>query len=96
METIPAIYWMIVIAVLSGLLSFILYEIGMFIKESRSTLKNVENITADAQSVISTVKGTVEEVNEAIIQPIRGISSGLSVISGFLSGLTGGKSKEEE
>ncbi len=96
METIPAIYWMIVIAVLSGLLSFILYEIGMFIKESRSTLKNIENITSDAQSVVSTVKGTVEEVNDAIIKPIRGIGSGLSVVSGFLSGLKGNQGSEEE
>lgn len=87
---------MVVITVLTGLLSFILYEIGMFIKESRSTLKNVENITSDAQSVVSTVKGTVEEVNDAIIKPIRGISSGLSVVNGFLSGLKGEESTDEK
>ena len=95
METIPPLFWMVIVAVLTGLLSFILYEIGMFVKESRNTLKNVEKITEDASTVISSVKGTVEEVNDAIIQPIRGIGAGISLISGFLSGLKSGEKKEE-
>lgn len=94
METIPPIFWMIIVTVLTGLVSFILYEIGMFVKESRNTLKNVEKITEDASLVLSDVRGTVEEISETIIQPIRGIGSGLSLISGFLSGLKAG-SKEE-
>jgi len=96
METIPPIYWMIVVGILASLLSFILFELGMFIKDSRRTLKNVEDITSDAHSVMSTVKGTVEEVNDSIVKPIRGIGSGISAVSGFISGLTGEQSKEEE
>lgn len=61
----------------------------MFIKESRNTLKNVDSMVSDANSIVSTVKGTVEEVNDAIIKPIRGIGAGMSAISGFLSGLRG-------
>lgn len=89
METIPPLFWMLIITLLTGLLSFILYQIGMFIKESRNTLKNVDSMVSDANSIVSTVKGTVEEVNDAIIKPIRGIGAGMSAISGFLSGLRG-------
>lgn len=84
MQTIPSIYWMIVVAAIAILICFVLYELGMLIKDSRKTLQNVEGIT-------STVKNTVEEVNETIIQPIRGIGSGISAVSGFISGLTGDK-----
>ena len=96
METIPPVFWMVIVSLLTILLSFILYEIGMLIKESRNTLKNLENITSDTSKMVSTVKGTVDEVNEAIIQPIRGIGAGVSAISGFLSGLKAGKSEEEK
>ncbi|HOZ44769.1 MAG TPA: hypothetical protein PK804_01645 [Candidatus Dojkabacteria bacterium] len=89
METIPPIYWMIVVGILTALLAFILYEIGMFVKESRLTLKNVEGITSDTKSVVSTVKTTVEEVNDTIIQPIKGIGTTISAVNGFVAGLKG-------
>jgi len=89
METIPPIYWMVVVGILTTLLAFILYEIGMFVKESRLTLKNVEGITSDTKSVVSTVKTTVEEVNDTIIQPIKGIGTTISAVNGFVSGLKG-------
>lgn len=79
---------MIVVGVLASLLAFILFELGMLLRDSRKTLKNVEGIT-------STVKGTVEEVNDAIIKPIRGIGSGISAVSGFVSGLKGESSTKE-
>ena len=81
---IPPVYWMIVIAAIVVMVCFVLYELGMLLKDSRKTLHNVEGIT-------STVKGTVEEVNESIIKPIRGIGSGISAVSGFVSGLKGDK-----
>lgn len=89
METIPPIYWMVVVGILTALLAFILYEIGMFVKESRLTLKNVEGITSDTKSVVSTVKTTVEEVNDTIIQPIKGIGTTISAVNGFVAGLKG-------
>ena len=74
---------MIVVGILTALLAFILYEIGMFVKESRLTLKNVEGITSDTKSVVSTVKTTVEEVNDTIIQPIKGIGTTISAVNGL-------------
>ena len=82
METIPAIYWMIVVTAIVAMICFVLYELGMLLKDSRRTLGNIEGIT-------STVKGTVDEVNDSIIKPIRGIGSGISAASGFVSGLRG-------
>ena len=82
METIPSIYWMIIVAVIAGFICFVLYQLGMLLKDSRKTLQNVEDITG-------TVRGTVNEVNDMIIKPIRGIGSGISAISGFMSGLKG-------
>ena len=73
---------MIVVTAIVGMICFVLYELGMLIKDSRRTLGNIEGIT-------STVKGTVDEVNDAIIKPIRGIGSGISAVSGFVSGLRG-------
>jgi len=96
METIPPIYWMIVVGIITALLSFILYEIGMMIKESRLTLKNIDGITSDARTVVSSVKDTVQEVNDTIIQPIRGIGSTISAVNGFVSGLKGEETTKKE
>ena len=52
-------------------------------------LKNVEGITSDTKSVVSTVKTTVEEVNDTIIQPIKGIGTTISAVNGFVAGLKG-------
>lgn len=87
---------MVVVGVLTALLSFILFELGMLIKDSRKTLKNIEDITSDAHSVVSTVKGTVQEVSDMVIKPVRAIGSGISAISGFMSGLKGDEPVEEE
>ncbi|HKM20351.1 MAG TPA: DUF948 domain-containing protein [Candidatus Dojkabacteria bacterium] len=89
METIPPIYWMIIVAVIAGFICFVLYQLGMLLKDSRKTLQNVEDITG-------TVRGTVNEVNDMIIKPIRGIGSGISAISGFMSGLKGETEEDEE
>jgi hypothetical protein len=35
LDTIPAIYWMIIIGVPVAFFTFILFQIGMFIKDSR-------------------------------------------------------------
>lgn len=78
---------MIVVTAIVGMICFVLYELGMLIKDSRKTIQNVEGIT-------STVKGTVEEVNDAIIKPIRGIGAGVSAVSGFISGLKGEDEEE--
>lgn len=100
-ETIPAIYWMILIVFPVGFFTFILYQLAMVIKDSRGlvqnstkileetniTLSKTNAILDDVQKIVSTTKGTVEEINTAVIQPVRSISSLLSSLTGFISGL---------
>ena len=100
-ETIPSIYWMILIVVPVGFFTFILYQLGMVIKDSRGivqnstklleetneTLKKANVILDDVQSIVSTTKGTVEEINTAVITPVRQLSGIIGTLTGFLSGL---------
>jgi hypothetical protein len=93
-EEIPSIYWMIIIAVPVGFFTFILYQLGMFIKDSRGivteakqTLNKTNVMLDDAQEIVNTVKSTVNEVNQAVVRPIRAIGSVLSTVSGFVEGL---------
>jgi len=102
METIPVVYWMIIITVLVGFISFVLYEFAMLIRESkkaisdsRDIIKEAENtveiangLLTDTTEIVSTIKGTVYEVNSSIVGPIKKISSVLSAVSGFSEGLT--------
>jgi len=101
LETIPSIYWMIIIAIPVGFFTFILYQLGMVIKDSRGvvqsstkildetnlTLIKANTILDDVQTIVSTTKGTVEEVNTAVIVPVRQISGILSTLTAFLSGM---------
>ncbi|MGI6423247.1 MAG: hypothetical protein ACOX0X_01325 [Candidatus Dojkabacteria bacterium] len=101
MQTIPPMYWMIIIGVLVGFFSFILFEIALLIKESRKavadsrdviqkaskTVDMANTILEDATEIVSTVKGTVYELNSAIVSPVRKISSILAAASGFVEGI---------
>jgi hypothetical protein len=93
-ETIPSIYWMIIIAVPVAFLTFIFFELGMLLKDSRNvvveakeTLKKTNKVLDDAQEIVNTVKSTVNEVNQAVVTPIRTIGSVLASITGFIQGL---------
>jgi hypothetical protein len=45
-------------------------------------------IVTEATEIVGVVKGTVYELNSAIIRPVRKISSLVSVASAFTEGLT--------
>ena len=94
LETIPAIYWMIIIGLPVAFFTFILFQLGMLIKDSRGviteskeTITKANIILEDVQQMVSTTKSTVNEINETVIQPVRGIAGTISVITGFVNGL---------
>lgn len=98
MELIPPIYWMIVIAFVAGFICFVLYQLGMLFKETKDTVKESRGILEEAQEtvksaneILAVAKETVFEVNNAVIGPIKRISSILSISSSFLEGLTSRK-----
>lgn len=100
-DTIPAIYWMIIIGIPVAFFTFILYQIGMIIRDSREVVKSSSEILKetektvtkanaildDVQEMITTTKSTVKEVNQSIITPVRGIGKALAGVSSFISGL---------
>lgn len=107
MDTIPPVFWMIIVSVLTVMTCLILYYIAMLIKETRTTvadardtmkqatkmLQQAELIVSDVQASISTMRGTVEEINQSILAPIRKIAGGILTASAFLGSLK--KSKRE-
>ena len=93
-DQIPSIYWMIIIGIPVGFFTFILYEVGMFIKDSRGivteakeTIKKTNVMLDDAQEIVNTAKSTVNEVQQTIVTPIRAIGNVLSTVAGFVERL---------
>ena len=101
METIPPMFWMVVVGLITVMICFVLFYLAMVLKEtkraiegSKDLIKKTTLIVDDTQEMIATVKGTVREVNEGIIVPIRNIAHGVDIASSFIRGLK--KDKEEE
>ncbi len=102
MEGIPSVYWMILIGVFTGFICFVLYQLAMLLKDSRGligeskkviidaqeTFKVVNSIVSDANEIVSTVKGTVFQINSAVLVPVRKITSIMGVASGFIDGIS--------
>ena len=107
METIPPMYWMILIAVVTIFVCLILYYVAMLFKESSETvsevkeivreskgiIKNVEKIVEESTEIVGATKrttlmveGTVVELKEHIIQPIKKIGGVFSMAASFLEG----------
>lgn len=85
---------MIIIGIPVGFFTFILYQLGMFIKDSRDivaeakeTLNKINKMLDDAQEIVSTAKATVNEVQQTIITPIRAIGNVLSRVSALVERL---------
>jgi hypothetical protein len=101
MSNIPPIYWMIIIGFITFMFGLVLYYLAMLIRESkdavadsRKIIQNTEEILKqatlivnDLQESVSVVKGTVLQINEAILVPIKKIGSTISVVGDFFTGL---------
>lgn len=101
MSDIPSVYWMIIIALIVFMICLVLYYFAILIKRSgevvnevKPLLKNTDEIlkqTAvmvnDAQEAVSVVKGTLIEINGAILAPVRKIGSVISIVGDFFEGL---------
>jgi phage-related protein len=95
MDTIPSVYWMVIITVLVGFVCFVLYQLGVLLMESKNTvvearkaISKLNPLLDDITDIVATAKDTVYEVNKSIIRPVKKISSILSVASGLVEGIT--------
>ncbi len=71
MGSIPAIYWMVVIGVLTGLFGLILYYIAMFVRESTGTMSEVKGTLSDSRKLIQASGKVVEEAH-SIVAGVKG------------------------
>lgn len=99
MGEIPSMYWMILIGAVAGFFCFVLYQMGMLIRDSRDIVKNTEEtvkvlngIVKDADEIVAELKGTVFEINRVVLVPVRKISSVFGVVSGLAEGMGSKKS----
>lgn len=93
---------MTIIAVGVGFICLVLYQLAMLIRESKGavqdsrkiiketeeTLTKANALLDEATEIVNTVKGTITEVNNAIITPIRKISMITGVATSFIEGLS--------
>jgi len=107
METIPPVFWMILISFVTVFFCLILYYIAMLfketsqtvaevkgiVKESKGMIKNIEKILDESSEIVGAAKrttlmieGTIGEVKDHIIEPVKKIGGVFSMISGFFDG----------
>ncbi|MGI5897765.1 MAG: hypothetical protein ACOX6Q_01230 [Candidatus Dojkabacteria bacterium] len=87
METVPPIFWMIIVSILTIMLCVVLYYLAMLLKESRDTVSKTEPIIKDLQTSITSITETLNEINTLIIKPVRGIGAAISVVNGIITGI---------
>jgi len=98
MEEISSIYWMIVFGFVSSFVCLVLLYIALLLKESKDTIKESRMIVQESkktvlklgkmvdelEGMVSVARGTVEEVSNSILKPIRAISGIVGTIDTLL------------
>ena len=100
MEGIPSIYWMILIGIFTGFVCFVLYQLGMLFKDSREVVKRAEktvklanDLVEEVSEIVDTVKGTIYQINTAVLVPLKKITTVLGIVSGIAEGISSKRSK---
>ena len=66
METIPPIYWMILLSVLAIFFCLILYYVAMLFKETSETVAEVKEIVKESKGMIKNIEKILEESTEIV------------------------------
>ena len=99
MEEIPSVYWMIVFGFISSFICLVLLYLALLLKESKDTIKESKYIlqgrkntilklgkmVEEVEGMVSVARGTVEEVSNSILKPIRVISGLMGSVSMLLT-----------
>lgn len=100
MEEVPSIYWMILIGIFTGFVCFVLYQLGMLFKDTRivvrkaeETVKLANGLVEEVSEIVGTVKGTIYQINSAVLIPLRKVTTVLGILSGIADGISSKKSK---
>ncbi len=71
METIPPIYWMILISVLAVFFCMILYYIAMLFKETSETVSATKEIVKESKGMVKNIEKILEESTEIVASAKR-------------------------
>jgi predicted PurR-regulated permease PerM len=66
METIPPLFWMILLTFLAIFFCLILYYIAMLFKETSQTVAEVKTIVKESRGMIKNVEKILEESSEIV------------------------------
>jgi len=91
---------MILIGILTGFVCFVLYQLGMLFKDSREVVRRAEktvklanDLVEEVSEIVGTVKGTIYQINSAVLVPLRKITTVMGIVSGIAEGIGSKKSK---
>jgi len=101
MENIPSVYWMILIGAVTAFVCFVLYQFAMLLRESTGAVKdsrkiindakklvdNANEIIEEATTIVKTLKGTVLQINQAVLVPVKKIGEVFGLAESFSKGL---------
>lgn len=80
METIPAIYWMILIGVVTGFICLILYYIAMLLKETKETVTEAKYIVRESKGLVKHANKMLEEATEIVGIAKKGVIALESIV----------------
>ncbi len=66
MDTIPPMYWMILIAFVTIFICLILYYVAMLFKETSQTVSEVKKIVRDSSGMVKNIEKILEESTEIV------------------------------
>lgn len=109
MEEIPVLFWMVIVAGLSGMLGLIMYYAAMLLRETTLTIKELKYVIVEfhdildsakmlmekVSRVVETVSSTVQSVSESILQPLAVVGSWVTAVKSAVSRFSGSDSGEE-
>lgn len=103
MDVIPAWYWMVIIAGLSGMLGLIMYYMAMFLRETTLTVREFKYVVVDFHDIMDvartffekvnrvadTVSSTVDVVSNSILKPVAMIGTVFNSLRSVVNRFTG-------
>ena len=95
MQEISPIFWMSIIGVVTLLLLFVLYELGMLLMESRESIKKANGMFDDFADVVSRARNLVE-VGEDVLGKVMSPFKYLGALVTFVEELLTSKSDSVE
>ncbi len=96
MQEIPSVFWMVIISVVTIFICFVLYHLAMLLKESKTTVMQLQKTVNEINGITSNLSGIVNSIitpMSQIVGVVQRVSSAFSVASGIVDGF---KSKEKD